>query len=173
MKTHSFILAFALLCGTSCDSGSSAGGGPSATGGASSGGAPSDGSGGNSSGGASGGASSGGSASGGTSSGSGGSTPTLGGAGGGPPSGQNDPSCPEELPEEEETCFVYPNVVCSYEDAPTPLGDNCICVALRWDCTGCPAEPIHGEMNCSGYEGEACGACFCSDASPNWDCGDD
>lgn len=175
MKSSLFVLTFALLLGAACessggDSPGATGGAPSggtsggSSGGASSGGASSDGSGGESPGPGSGGSTSG---SGGSGSGSGGTTSATGGAGGAP--GENDPSCPDELPEEEATCFVYPNIVCSYEDAPA-LGENCICAALKWDCTGCPAEPIQGELNCSGYEGEICGGCVCSEASPNWDC---
>lgn len=177
MKSHSFILVFALLLGTACDGASSGGeDGPNATGGVPSGGAsggvPSNASGGNPSVPSGGGTVSGGSGgeSGSENSGSGGATWTDGGAGGAPSPDENDPSCPAELPEHEGTCFVYPNIVCSYEDAPA-LGGHCICVALKWDCTGCPAEPIHGEMDCSGYEGETCGGCSCSQASPNWDCG--
>lgn len=172
MKSSLFVVTFALLLGVACESsggdspgatGGAASGGTSggSSGGASSGGASSDGSGGES---GSGGGTSG---SGGSGSGSGGTTSATGGAGGAP--GDNDPSCPDELPEEEATCFVYPNIVCSYEGAPA-LGENCICAALKWDCSGCPAEPIQGTMSCSGYEGELCGGCVCSEASPNWDC---
>lgn len=178
MKSSSLVLVGALLLGSGCESsgsdaagatgGAASGGG--ASGGVSSGGGTNGATGGEASGPASGGAAAG---SGGSSDGSGGGEQKGSGGAGGAPPGENDPSCPDELPEHEATCFVYPFIVCSYEAEAAPSGANCVCAALKWDCTGCPAAPIQGELSCAGYEGETCGGCTCTEASPNWDCGDE